>query len=921
MEVISPLRSEIIPKDLPTSGLMQPVKSIYTLCFLDSHGSPTQFIVLGGISPHMTDDEIKLQIFSDDQERLALTLIQPSPTFRQSSQQIHLDDSIRTIKKKIIHELGANNICYEEIYLFSNHNEKVPLLPAYQQITKRQGESKLGKGATRLERQLQELENISTDLDKRTLGQFLLNMKVDNTSDILQKTVLDRDTFVYEDLLPIMPKESTYVISKPLGQRFAKGHQWLFPGNPFDILTGDGEPIFKKTKQNDLYVFENHLLMNYGNIEKKIIYVCLAKNVLDYAVENSIDPTYIVDLYYPLLHKKGINNSDTFEENHQSLISQNKDLINDTTFRLFDTVDSFYNIYYSRTTDLPYLDRGIESFDIVIHPDFDVPLPLDIIFKQIHASTTIPFIKYNPGLRRENMFRLYSEEIAKNGKRIPHLKKSQIYAISKTTGKLRQISLFIQHETKRQVVDIFVDFEYNGNIRIRGNMIKPISVNDLETIIYNAVNPVITEINGFLERSGYTLTLFETFPDRNVEILQMEYVCKINLKRSMKLKNYMGCLTSLFDIANMEMDITKMINMQFVRVDNYTKMNAIAVIITEVFRRTNNQEEIISALVTNFSMDRDAALKEMVKYFNDHTRIQGQYVNKTVDIADNPGFPVTMTKSPFDDKFTIKVSNITSVDFVDVMHIYFDTILRISQFSETANPDLLNKMSTFCSSKPAIISEVGVDNVLAAAPLLVAPLVFEEVEEEEEDEGEGEDEEEDEEEGDEFNEDHIMSKDKIVVNKNASGSEPNKINSNIVGGDSDDDEGSVDDDENYLQKFDESLKQNIISEWHHEDQVHNDEEVETMCTVVRDANGFIIDPLHKTLPFVTKYEKARILGERAKQLDAGAKPFVTLKDNIIDSYLIALKEFEAKKIPFVVRRPLPNGACEYWRLRDLEYLE
>ena len=189
------------------------------------------------------------------------------------------------------------------------------------------------------------------------------------------------------------------------------------------------------------------------------------------------------------------------------------------------------------------------------------------------------------------------------------------------------------------------------------------------------------------------------------------------------------------------------------------------------------------------------------------------------------------------------------------------------------------------------------------------------------DEEEEEDEEEDEEEGDEFNEDHIMSKDKIVVNKNASGSEPNKINSNIVGGDSDDDEGSVDDDENYLQKFDESLKQNIISEWHHEDQVHNDEEVETMCTVVRDANGFIIDPLHKTLPFVTKYEKARILGERAKQLDAGAKPFVTLKDNIIDSYLIALKEFEAKKIPFVVRRPLPNGACEYWRLRDLEYLE
>ena len=377
--------------------VLQPKNSIYTLCLLDSHGIPTQFIACGGVSPHMTDDEIKLQLFSDDQERLALEAIQPLPTFRQSSQQLHLDDSIRAIKKKIIHELGANNLSYEEIYLFSNTKEKIPLLQAYQQITQQQGSSKLGKGATRLERQLQELENISVDLDKRTLGQFLLNVKVDQAVDV---PVLDKETFVYEDLLPIISKESTYVISKPLGQRFAKGHQWLFPGNPFDVLTGDGEPIFRKTRQNDLYVFENHLLMNYGELEKNIIYVCLAKDVLQYAVENSIDPSYITDLYFPLLHKRGITNADTFEENHQTLVAQNKELINDATLRLFDTIDSFYNIYYARTTNLPYLDRGVESFDIILHPDFDVPLPLDIIFKQIHASAKIPFIKYNPGLRR-----------------------------------------------------------------------------------------------------------------------------------------------------------------------------------------------------------------------------------------------------------------------------------------------------------------------------------------------------------------------------------------------------------------------------------------------------------------------------------------------------------------------------------------
>jgi DNA-directed RNA polymerase I, II, and III subunit RPABC2 len=137
---------------------------------------------------------------------------------------------------------------------------------------------------------------------------------------------------------------------------------------------------------------------------------------------------------------------------------------------------------------------------------------------------------------------------------------------------------------------------------------------------------------------------------------------------------------------------------------------------------------------------------------------------------------------------------------------------------------------------------------------------------------------------------------------------------------SDDDDDDDDDDENYLQKFDENLKQNIIVDHHPEMQQHNYGEIESLCVIVRDSHGTIIDPLHKTLPFLTKYEKARILGERAKQINAGAKPFVKVESNVIDGYLIALSELEQKMIPFIVKRPMPMGGCEYWRLRDLEIL-
>lgn len=135
-----------------------------------------------------------------------------------------------------------------------------------------------------------------------------------------------------------------------------------------------------------------------------------------------------------------------------------------------------------------------------------------------------------------------------------------------------------------------------------------------------------------------------------------------------------------------------------------------------------------------------------------------------------------------------------------------------------------------------------------------------------------------------------------------------------------DDDDDEDDDENYLQKFGEDIQKTIIQDYHPELQAHNNEEIETLCIVTRDANGIIIDPLHRTIPIVSRYEKARILGERAKQLNAGAEPFVEIDETIIDGYTIALKEFEEKKIPFIIQRPLPNGACEYWKLKDLEIL-
>lgn len=134
-----------------------------------------------------------------------------------------------------------------------------------------------------------------------------------------------------------------------------------------------------------------------------------------------------------------------------------------------------------------------------------------------------------------------------------------------------------------------------------------------------------------------------------------------------------------------------------------------------------------------------------------------------------------------------------------------------------------------------------------------------------------------------------------------------------------DNEEDEEPDESYLQKFDTNIRENYVDVFHPETSVHNYEEINALVKVFRNKDNIIVDPLHRTIPILTKYERTRVLGQRAKQINNGSRPYVSVPEDIIDGYLIAELELEQKRIPFIIRRPLPgNAGCEYWKVSDLE---
>tara|TARA_B100001142_G_C14237549_1_gene617984 strand:- start:655 stop:1146 length:492 start_codon:yes stop_codon:yes gene_type:complete len=131
---------------------------------------------------------------------------------------------------------------------------------------------------------------------------------------------------------------------------------------------------------------------------------------------------------------------------------------------------------------------------------------------------------------------------------------------------------------------------------------------------------------------------------------------------------------------------------------------------------------------------------------------------------------------------------------------------------------------------------------------------------------------------------------------------------------------SDEDDDNDINNIYEYIENDILCKYHPETKQINHLELESKTKIQR-VDNIITDENHTTIPIMTRYEKAKILGLRSSQINSGADVFIEVPPGVIDGITIAKMELEAKKIPFIIRRPLPNGKSEYWNIQDLEILD
>ena len=135
---------------------------------------------------------------------------------------------------------------------------------------------------------------------------------------------------------------------------------------------------------------------------------------------------------------------------------------------------------------------------------------------------------------------------------------------------------------------------------------------------------------------------------------------------------------------------------------------------------------------------------------------------------------------------------------------------------------------------------------------------------------------------------------------------------------SDDEDDSDNEEKDIIENYDE---RDIFKRYHPTITQINNQELQLLIKIKRNERGLIDDENHTTIPILTRYERSKIIGLRAKQINSGSELFIDAPANIIDGITLAEMELKEKKIPFIIRRPLPDGKNEYWDLNDLDIME
>jgi len=587
-----------------------------------------------------------------------------------ASIQIHPDDSIRTVKMKILHELHkgkhANEIqlrpSYEELYLYGFAKEETSTLNLFDTV--RQSDS---------------------TISRNVIEQILEGHP--SAKSILTKLPA-RDNIPYEEFESRLSEEKIEVTVKtPIGIQFAGGYRdSTFEVDPFSVEKHRAYLV----EHSNLHYFDDSLILNHGILVENTIYVCLADRV--YESINTAAEEYIARYYFQGLYKSGVKSKETLIQQRQKLVKSTVNLLTDERLQYYQSVDTFYEIAFDSSSSIKYIASGIKNVTLRLKNKESRHANLELLFKNMHCSKDIPYIKFNPGNRREKLYRFYFEKTTRTGKRIPYLPRAQIMRMSKETGRGQQISIYLEgavlNSDNRILSNCYVHFETDGSVQLQLQFSVPVNEKILNKTIDEYILPHLVKIGKDITQTGFVIPHYLGLRDTaNTKVVNMDFIIKTDATKRVNWES----IPCIYSICTTSADKTGDVRLK--RVENFKEMDAAHILIAELYGQVQygdlGLQDIVSELISRGLAEKEENARKIVADFlSTINEVNGEIVEK-------PGFPMEMLLDLDDKTVEVKVSELTSIFYLDTVGIYVDAILKMTQLYKESNP-FLKQLKQLC---------------------------------------------------------------------------------------------------------------------------------------------------------------------------------------------------------------------------------
>ena len=656
-------------------------------------------------------------------------------------ERIYPDDSIETIKKKFLYLTRDKvGLSYAELYFFCKQVKQLTAQIAHEHIT---ANGKLEMTPVRLENYILNIENHPTAAEGAAGA-----------------------AHGYQAIANLKLEEKPRIVNITMGQEMniASTHEYPYAANPFDAMSAD--PFLEIHASELVNTTNKMVLVDYGVFLHNTIYLVSAEDALVYANEfaataapasRPITESYMIHVYFPYLsifrddtrrsalemgsaeasgesELSTIHSRETLLLHKPKLFDADKKILNERFLRQTANIKLLYDIYERRTSEQNYIDDGIRGVEFLIHPETSYNQSLDAVFKLIHCSEYIPFIKYNPGKKRDNMYKLYISGISRSGRKIPYLPKGDIFRLIKTTARKKSVAMYINytysnpdvpnHKAAHLSIPILCEFYPDGSIYVKLFAKFSFTTLEIESIIKATINPILRVIKEHVEQSGFQMTLFTKLYHPQIELINLEYFAQLAITKNIEIKQMIQCISSAFN--EIEGSLKKGIVLRYKRVSNYNEMSSQDAYIIEMLNKRQNDQDIIDGLRANYTMSESEARAKLSSVFSSlQTQQFSRFRGGAIRIKNNPGFLTKITKGAFNNIITMEITNINNILFLPALHIYLDSILRMYQNPGTTEIpyEKIAELCKFDTGTPAPASGKGAIAVAVAASAKKAEAV------------------------------------------------------------------------------------------------------------------------------------------------------------------------------------------------------